>query len=568
MGYSFPVRVVFALSLFGEVAAFGTPQLQLSQTALFAVAPPQKQSVAGMVFALNVGDGNLKLSLSSPATWLSAALVKSKHGCHSYSNAKQCFEIEITVDTTGLPNGVITANVDVSAQQPAVDAPQNIVVTMVVGGPTPLDIYAPPTGKVTGVVIPADTNTFSVNLWQPVNPGVQLTVVEPMEGTWPFINREFLYEIEATVVPGTPVGLYDAAYSISGLASAAENATVPVYIHVTNLPIAVPSSNSLSFSSSTGSAPQSQQVTFSNAGLGTLQIKSAKVDSSWLSAAVGSGNVVTVSADPSKLLPGSYTGNVTVLGNAANPIVLSVDLTVTGVGPPKVTGVSGVTQSQLPLGEFVTITGSNFTTSAAQSADPTKVLPTAINGTQVVLGTEAAPLLSVAYGSITFQVPYDAVASYLQVVDGGATSDTFPIQIVPCAPVITSVVDANGVRVDVNNSSAYEPATVDATSPIKILGHGFGETSPPAPSGTPIPTPSLFGQPAYTVPTQIQFWVGNAADFQSASQSAQLTPGLIGSYQIPTTVPSPPSSLAMPVTVNLSVRACGRTSNTLVIRVK
>jgi uncharacterized protein (TIGR03437 family) len=353
------------------------------------------------------------------------------------------------------------------------------------------------------------------------------------------------------------------------LASAAENASVPVYIHVTKRPVATPSATGLNFSSSSGAAPQSQQITFSNSGLGTLQINAAKVDSSWLSATVNPGNSVVISVYPSGVLPGSYTGSVTVTGNAANPVVIPVTLTITGLGPPVVTGISGETTPTLPLGEFVTIVGSNFTVYAAQTADPAQVLPTSIDGTSVLLGTEAAPLLSVAYGSITFQVPYDVSASYLEVVrEGGATSNPFQIQIVPCAPVLTSVVDANGVRLDSNASNNDTPPVVNPGSPITIFGHGFGQTNPPAPSGTPIPAASIFGSPALEVPTQVQFYVGSGAPFRTMNEEAQLIPGLIGAYQVAASAPQPPSSAGKPASVNLAVKECGQTSNALSIRVR
>jgi hypothetical protein len=109
---------------------------------------------------------------------------------------------------------------------------------------------------------------------------------------------------------------------------------------------------------------------------------------------------------------------------------------------------------------------------------------------------------------------------------------------------------------------------VDANSTITIYGHGFGVTMPPAPSGTPIPAPSLFGPGTYQTPLQIQFYDDSGLVFASASENGVLIPGLIAAYRVTGTVPTPPASDARPADVNLFVQICGRESNSLRIRVR
>ncbi|HEY3740385.1 MAG TPA: hypothetical protein VGL53_11095, partial [Bryobacteraceae bacterium] len=228
MGFSSPARVVFALFTASAAVSFATPQLQLSQTALFTIAPPQAQTVAGTILALNVGDGNLRLSLAPSASWISVAKAKaSKQACRAYSDASQCFAYQISVNTKGLPNGVTTGSVDVSSPN-AKDAPQNIVVTIVVGGQAPLDIYVPPNGATISTSVPTDTSTFNVSLLQPLDAGIKLEVVEPVLGTWPYTTGHYEFDLHTTAAQGTPTGVYDAAYTVSGLASPAENGTVPL----------------------------------------------------------------------------------------------------------------------------------------------------------------------------------------------------------------------------------------------------------------------------------------------------------------------------------------------------
>ena len=551
-----------SFSLTAEAFSFASPQLQLSQTALFTAVPEQKQTVVGTIRAANTGDGALQLSFAPTASWLSAAIAGAPAGCASYPNATQCFGIQITVDTTSLPVGSYAGNVYVNDPN-AIDAPQNIVVTIIVGGPQEVNVYIPPTGRPFDQFVNADTITFSAsNLWQPLQSGVQFTIVVPTVTT--FGMRVPYYYVAVTAAPGTPEGRYEAAYTISGLGSPDEDGIVPVAIHVTNQPIAVASSTSVEFESSSGSAAQTQPVTFSNYGLGALAIGSVQSDSSWLSGVVNTGSSVTISADPSALPPGTYTGSLTVTGNEANPVVIAVTFDVAALGPPQVTG-----NALIPLGDFATIRGSNFTTYAAQTADMTQALPTSINGTSVLIGTEAAPLLSVAYGSITLQVPYDANASFLQVVrEDGALSDPFPISI-SCYPTLTKIVDANGIQVDTYApGSIYPQPLVDAGSPITIVGHGFGQTNPPAPSGTPIPQPSLFGSPAYVTPALLELYDDLGKVFKTADAVAQLEPGMIDIYQISTTVPKPPAGAARPVDVNLLVWVCGESSQSLAIRVR
>jgi len=67
---------------------------------------------------------------------------------------------------------------------------------------------------------------------------------------------------------------------------------------------------------------------------------------------------------------------------------------------------------------------------------------------------------------------------------------------------------------------------------------------------------------------QVHFSDAGNAVFSTMNLSSTLRPGLIGQYQIAAVVPVPPATDVRPALVNLSVQVCGRTSNSLMIRVR
>jgi trimeric autotransporter adhesin len=92
--------------------------------------------------------------------------------------------------------------------------------------------------------------------------------------------------------------------------------------------------NSLSVSAASGGAPVTQNVTVLSAVQGLAFTVSANTASggNWLSAGTASGNtpdLLSITADPTNLMPGSYTGTITITPVAATPAVLTLTVTFT-----------------------------------------------------------------------------------------------------------------------------------------------------------------------------------------------------------------------------------------------
>ena len=153
------------------------------------------------------------------------------------------------------------------------------------------------------------------------------------------------------LVPGT----YSGSITISAPLADPPTQTVSVSLIVApaNSPRLVVDPNSLSLSFPQQSTPVQKSLFVSNAGSGTLTFRAApSSDTTWLSVSVASNNAspsapssVNVTADPTGLVAGSYSGSVVVTSATTNEtIIIPITLTVTAVNRPSIllsqTGIS------------------------------------------------------------------------------------------------------------------------------------------------------------------------------------------------------------------------------------
>src|ERR1700694_5600279 len=108
------------------------PRLALTQTAFTVAVVPGQNGTAQSIDASNLGDGQLSLSASSSAPWL-AASIGAQHACSLKGN---CIPVQIALQTSSLTKGTYTGTVTVTDPN-AVDAPQFVTVTALVGGNVP-----------------------------------------------------------------------------------------------------------------------------------------------------------------------------------------------------------------------------------------------------------------------------------------------------------------------------------------------------------------------------------------------------------------------------------------------
>jgi uncharacterized protein (TIGR03437 family) len=533
------------------------PRLAISPQTAYTVSVATGQNGSPIVVeAGNRGDGSLNLSVASSVSWLSASK-GSQVGCAF----GQCTAINIALQTSALAKGTYTGFVTVSDPN-AIDSPQTISVTVMVGGSVPdsLTFYTPPGGSA--------TQTFTAG----GNPAVNVTTSSggnflsvAMQGSGSF-NFNVSYQVTANA--GTlSAGTYQGQLALTGSSFSLDNKNVPVTLNVTTSPIAQVNPSALNFTAVQGGNKQNTNISVSNGGQGSITVSgvtaavSTPTGGTWLTAS-NSGNVVGVAADPTGLSPGQYSGTVTIASNAANasvqvPVTLQV---VAQTGP--VASASGAVNNanfasgeSLAQGDIVALFGSQFSTSdpAVTSGIP---LPTMASGTQVLVNGTAVPLYYVSATQIDFQLPFEAKTGdgTIQVVRGGTAGNLIYTNIAARVPRIYVITNAAGQLV----SSAKQGDV------LVIYGVGFGPTSPFVATNTAAPS-----NPPAQISGTTQACFGDSNPFQKATcvnaQFAGLTPTFVGLYQVNVQIPQGLTGTQVPLSFILPD---GSTTNQLTLNIQ
>jgi len=241
---------------------------------------------------------------------------------------------------------------------------------------------------------------------------------------------------------------------------------VEVYVSlaVTAAPVVTATPTSLTFTAAEGGpAPAAQTVVVTGAG-NVVEYSTVPTIVSWLSAypptggapngslpyfaPPGGGAYLSVLVNPTGLMPGTYTGTLTVYGSgpAVGNTNISVTLIVTG---PVITSVANsasyaggplapgemVTLFAAPSGAFGPSTGVSLTSDLIVD----NKLPTSLGGVQVFFNGVAAPLIYASATQINTIVPYEvAGAANVQVTAQyqGQTSAPFSVRAVAAQPAL------------------------------------------------------------------------------------------------------------------------------------
>lgn len=534
--------LVVVFSLGAAAALNAAPKLRLTLSALGPVLVAQgSNGPTQSTSAYNIGDGSLSLKASASDTWLVPSL-GTPAPCQGGSG---CIPVQIALQTAGLAKGTYTGFVTLSDPN-AVDAPQTISVTVAVGGNVPdqLTFYLPPNGTA--------SSTFSTTRSAGVKTSTQ------SGGSWLSVAANgfgsFLFAIPYNVTvnaAGLNAGDYNGNLAVTGSSIAAENKSVPVTLHVTAQPIAQPTSTNVQFQIAQGAAKQNFFVVLNNTGQGMLTVSGATVATtsggSWLTAATA-GNVVTLTADPAGLAPGTYQGTLTITSNAANgTTVVPVRLNVVAAGPPTISygGVVNVFTNSvddgISPGDVLAIYGNQFTSTAPQVAAALP-LATNLNGVQVLLNGQPIPVQYVSASQINIQIPYDAPLgdATVNVVANGQKSNTVSIRITATAPTLLPYGGGPYViaQTATGGFEGYSPAVpAHAGDTLVLYAVGLGATSPTVTAGTASPSSPL----ANVTPTPMVCFGApnpiNPTALCTAPQFAGLTPTYFGLYQVNFVVP-------------------------------
>jgi uncharacterized protein (TIGR03437 family) len=596
--------------LLSAVALYATPQLRLSTS---SVGPLEiavgSNGAAQTVMTTNIGDGALSLTATANVSWITASIVGSN--------------IQIASNTSSLPQGIATGIVTVTAAG-AIDSPQTIVVTVMMGGgvPASLNFYLPPGGSTSTVFVASSQLNANAT-----NPSGGLTLAVVAEGGGSFATTASYLVTATAPASTTPETSYTGHITVTSSAFQPDVKTVPVTVNVTAMPIGVLVQPSIQFNVGQGAAPVSKWIQLGNAGESAVSITGATVSTTassgaaWLTTSLngpclvaGVGACVVATGDPTGLAPGKYTATIAIAGNAKNgPFNVPVEMDVLATGAP-MSYYQGVVDNAIyqlgatiAPGELVAVRGEQFTLGAPVSAPPPP-LGTSLGGATVYMNGNAVPTYYVAAshvenqgGQITFQVPYSVPAGQATIRvdrnDSGTvqTGNTISVQVANSAPRLLqfalnssgasitataipstdNIVTENPVGTEYASATfpdgvtfpipttaglASRPATAGDT--LVFYGLGFGQTSPPATEGVEVSGLTAIANCTMVFETVV---LPGAPNITSTPSYCGLAPGWVGLYQVNVTVPAgTPTGNAVPVYLTIGTA----TSNSVAIAVQ
>ena len=511
------------------------PRLQLSTTAIGPVyigsgtnGPSQSVQIT------NTGDGTLNLSVSASAGWLVPALASGT--------------LQIGLNTGALTSGTYTEFVTVIAPG-AIDAPQTISVTVTIGGiPSTLDFYVAPNGGTSTKSLPAQSQLSSISTTDG-RPWLQVS----LNGSFNFF---YPYLVTATSQSGQPEGDYTGTVALTGGANPADDKNVSVRLHVTSQPILLYSGASpLRITAVAGGAKVTQTFNVTNSGSSsaTLTVTGATASTtsggSFLTVTTAANGQVSVTADPTGLQAGTYSGSIVLTSNAVNTAAntIPVQFIVTGATAPNISfgGVVDNTTFKpiLAPGAIASLFGSQLAGATPTSA-ASLPLGTTLGGVQVFVNNVPAPVYFTSTGQINFEVPQSAQPGTAQVSVSynGQQGNTVTTTIQARAPRILRL-GVGDYAIIVNQDGSFPmPATAGFNSHPAKIGDvltmyciGLGVTSPAVADGAAAPA----AEPLARTPTPVVTFGGGFTGIptQGVVYYSGLTPGFVGLYQVNVGIP-------------------------------
>ena len=265
------------------------------------------------------------------------------------------YQGSITVQSTTPSDSVVINVTLVIAPNTALSVtPATLQPFLYQTGTTPLN------GQLTQTLQVSSTSA-SVQFQITMNPQVSWLVISPTSGATGTNGQAV--PVSLSVNPGTlSAAVYNTQITVSIIGGASLPA-IPVQLVVSNTPLLNLSNTSLSFTSQfAGAAPATQTVQVGTVGSSNTSVGfTFNSDSSWLSATESGPNTpatLTISANPTNLAVGTYTGHLTVQpSGGAYSLTITVNFTVGNTaqvtaGPPLLL-FSWETSQAAPLSQVV-----------------------------------------------------------------------------------------------------------------------------------------------------------------------------------------------------------------------
>jgi uncharacterized protein (TIGR03437 family) len=525
-----------------------TALIQVSPSELtFSFAPGAATSQTQTLAVTSTGDA-LTYSAISGAPWLSIGPTTGTTPAN----------VNVTANVAGMQAGVYTGSLTVLTQG---GNSQTIPVRLTIASGTlaldknTLEFSQPagasaPAAQVVNVRSSAGSQLpFSV---APFGAGVaSWLTVTPTQGTTP---QAVNISVNGTnLVPG----VYTGGVVIQAPGASNTPQTVQVVFNVGQAQSMTLSRNTLNISTPQGqSATETVRVEGSAPNMTYTTQVATSTGGQWLTVTPANGSIpqnLTITATPTNLTPGSYTGTVTVSSPGVPvPQVITVNLNVGRPVPATAQILNAASSLAQPIapGEMIAIKGSNLgPVNAVQFQAPGGRVETSLGGTRVLFDGIEAPILYAQANQVNAIVPYEVAnrVSTRMVVDvQGTRTEPLELRVADVAPAIfTASTTGTGqgaiLNQDLTINTAQRPAAKGSV--IAVYGTGEGQTNPPGATGTisnvvrraiPIVTATVGGVPA------IVEYAGSA-------------PGLVsGVFQVNLRLPENIPSGAVPVVLRFA----------------
>lgn len=553
--------VCAALFLFSS-ALTAAPRLRLVSSTVGPVSIAQgANGPAQTVEIYNDADGSLNPKLFSSVSWIGTS-VGSQRTCSTRPGV--CTPLQISLNTSGLPAGMATGIITITDNNTnVVDAPQNITVTVAIGGtlPSSIDVYVAP-GTTRDISFSPNSQLGGITKTNDGGPWLSLAV----DGTGSF-RFNFPYRVRFAPAASMPSGTYSGTVTTAGSTFAPDNKSIPVTMRVTTQPIAQADTDHIQVSLAQGVPPVTTSVTLNNLGQGgTIAVQGALASGgAWISAS-SFANLAVLTLDAGTLAPGVYHGSVVITSNAANVIpAIPVDFTVESKASPFINyqgvldNATFVPGDTVARGDIMVVKGDQLSF-APLTFGPAPPMDTQVGGASVLVNGNKAPLYYSLYAQLAFQMPYETAngIAVVQVQRDGLTSNSVSVQVADRAPRL--LLFRGGPFGAIQNQDLSIPmpagAFADVTThpaqagdALTIYAIGLGPTNPAGLTGQPAPATPPFA-PLTITPT-VNFG-GGIGGMIVTPLYAGLSPNFAGLYQINVVVPPGLAKGAVNLTVGFS----------------
>jgi uncharacterized protein (TIGR03437 family) len=451
------------------------------------------------------------------------------------------YEADVVVTPQSAPTGAVGQRVHVTFN----------VTTSTSVTATPARIDATQTGSTPPAAV-------TVRIASPV-PGVTFTAraeatwlsVAPVQGTTP---QDIVVTFNSgTLAPGT----YDSAITI--LPPGATSVTIPVHLVVSSqaqLNVSQAAIN-IPFTQG-GTAPGAVTVGLTSSGtpINFTAAATTATGGNWLTvqpasgttaAAGGAATNITITANPTGLAPGSYTGTVTLTStNASNsPQVINVTLVVSAATPPVLREVQSGARNEQTLiapGMILQLKGTNLgPTTGVVGRVTNGVVDTTLSDVRVLFDGVPAPILYARQDQINTVAPYflfGRLSTRIQIEYRGQRTEGIEYRVVDANPgLFTLDATGRGPGAILNQNNTVNSATNPARrgEVIVLYATGEGQVTPAGSDGR-IVTGTVQTLPRPVLPVTVKI---NGQDVPAANVLyAGAAPGLVaGALQINVKIP-------------------------------